>query len=136
MRETNPSQEYAFRTLLDNLKEVEQLMPYARASAIREEDNYRDGVACLSLSSPYSLSSELALKLSEDGKLSDAFLRATYTQIVALYGEVKIFFVVENVWKIGDFLPSYISHDVNKALEDAITAHKIAHEGPRLHIVK
>lgn len=136
MRETNPSQAYAFTTLVENLRELEKIMPYARASAIREEENYRDGVACLSLSSPYHITSELALQLAEDGKLADAFLRATHTAMVSTEGEIKIFFIVEGVWKIGDLLPNYLTHDYNRALEEAVIAHKIAHEGPKLHIVK
>lgn len=136
MRELNEVEAYNYNTLIADLEKVHEALPYTTLVAAGDSDNYKDGFAVLSLSAPYYLSDQQAGLISDEGNLRDAFLRCSYSQIYAADQEVRIYFVVRDVWKIGEELPGPMTVDVNRRIEDKILARKIAKEGPGLHIIK
>ena len=136
MREVNPAQAYNYKALIEDLEAVRDALPYTGIIAATDESNYKDGFAVLSLSSPYYLSGNQALELVDSGRLRDAFTRCDYSQIYAVESEVRIYFIVEDVWKIGEELPAPMTINVNRRVEEKIRERKLAKEGPGLHIIK
>ncbi len=126
MREQNQPQAYNYRTLMEDLEAVRAAMPYTGLVAAADENGYRDGFAVLSLSAPYYLSDRLTGEVSDAGQLRDAFLRCDYSQIYAADQEVRIYFVVRDVWKNGEQLPASMRLDINKRIEEKILKHKAA----------
>lgn len=136
MREVNQTQAYNYKTLIEDLEAVRDAMPYTGLVVAADENNYKDGFAVLSLSAPYYISDKLAGEIFDAGKLRDAFLRCDYSQVYAADQEVRFYFVVEDVWKIGQPLPPSMTIDVNRRVQDKILERKVAREGPGLHIIK
>lgn len=136
MRELNQPQAYNYNTLIEDLKAVQEAMPHTTLVAAGDGDGYKDGFAVLSLSAPYYISDKLAAAIADPGLLRDAFLRCDYSQIYAADQEVRLYFIVKDVWQIGEELPAPMTIDINRRIQDRVLARKVAKDGPGLHIVK
>lgn len=125
MRAINKQKATNYNAVLDDIAEVVKSLPFSSAEYIKEEDNYKDGLAILFLPSPYNLTNEQAQKVFGDGRFSHAMVTADNAKIYCSGDtcEIRIFFVVNDVWQTGNALPAYMTTDVNELVAKKMGEH-------------
>jgi len=137
MRELNEPQAYTYNELLKELRAVKEQMPFTDLVYVEESNNKKDGMAILTFSSPYNLTVDILNAVVDSGDLTRAMFRADCCQIVSSgVGEFRIYFIIRDVWVVGESLPEHMFMDINQKIKDMIEARKLAKNGPELHILE